>query len=126
MTKTFTKSTILATIALATLTIGTPALAGQSDDGLPRVEVNAKGIDLTSQDGVDRLTKNVRRAARTVCGSDATGDLALIRAQNACFNHAVADASAQISNLVAKQTASRGTGVTTALADPTMAGRPGQ
>lgn len=121
MTNTFAKTTILATIALGTFAVATPALAGPVNDQ-PKIEVDARGIDLTSPDGIDRLAKTVRRAAHNVCHSRNSRALNDVRASNECYQRAIASANAQIDSLIARKVTGRSPSVTTALADTGRSG----
>lgn len=90
---------IVSLAATAALGLAQPALA--ADAFTPRsVKVGYADLNLASEAGQDRLDARIRRAAATVCGSNAT-DLAATRAAAACRIAATADAEAQLATVVA-------------------------
>jgi UrcA family protein len=88
------RSMIVAGAAVAALA-STPGLAD-----VPTVQINAKGYDLTTSEGVNALTNRVHTAVRQVCvrGSN---DLASIQAERACQNETLQSANARIAVLAA-------------------------
>ena len=89
--------------AVVALTIGSPALAVRP------VPINEPGsrhvaymdLDLTTDSGVDSLFYRVRRAARSVCETDASRDLLRRGAEQKCFDEAITDAKTQMEGVVA-------------------------
>ena len=90
------KSTLAIAIALGGIV--TPALA--ASDEAPTININAKGYDLSTPDGVAKLTKSVHLAAHKLCAPNGDDkDLGLITEQRRCYEKAVASADTQIAAL---------------------------
>ena len=82
-------------VAFGSIGLAAPAIA--ADGGT--VEINAKGYDLASPDGLARLRSQGRRAAASVCRINGESDLSALIAQKNCFAKAVASVDTQIDTL---------------------------
>jgi UrcA family protein len=83
-------------VAFGSIGLAAPAIAA---DGAATVEINAKGYDLASPDGLARLRSQGRRAAASVCRINGESDLSALIAQKNCFAKAVASVDTQIDTL---------------------------
>jgi len=92
----------LTAAALASLSTAGLAAAAPVEEGA-RVEINTRGIDLNTADGVKRLTTVVRAAAHQVCSSNGSTDLASRMIERSCFDKAFASAKRQIDTMVARR-----------------------
>ncbi len=94
---TLVKTTIALGLAIAGLGIAAPAVA--DGDSAPTIEISAHGYDLTSANGIARLTERAHRTTRQVCGTSPSGDLAARAAERDCVAKAMASVNAQIEAL---------------------------
>ena len=83
-------------VAFGSIGLAAPAIAA---DGVATVEINAKGYDLTSPDGVARLRSQGHRAADSICRINGERDLSALIAEKNCFRKAVASVDTQIDTL---------------------------
>ena len=90
---------IITTIALS-IALGTAANATTVDSQDRQVtEINVKGIDMHSIEGVARVDRLARAAARLVCNVGDSRDLGATRSANRCYSRALADVQTQIARL---------------------------
>jgi UrcA family protein len=88
-------------LLFASLTISSACFADPLDDGIRLVRYD--DLDLSTPAGIAALNHRILRAADFVCLDPAsTGPVAQVN--SACRKRALADAHAQVANLLAKQT----------------------
>jgi UrcA family protein len=91
-----TLTTGLAALAL-TLSMGAGAANIKSNDGV--VQIDVTDLNLTSHEGQQVLVSRVKRAAKSICGSQAlrkAGSLYALTENKHCFNDAVDNALASV------------------------------
>jgi UrcA family protein len=74
------------------------AVPAPSGSDVPRVTVRYSPAELTEQKGADQLYRRIQFAARQVCGSFDSRELALRRVFRKCYENAVDDAVAQVNS----------------------------
>jgi UrcA family protein len=111
------------TTARADVTNDANASVDHTRDGVPSIKVYFGDLDLSATAGMDTLSRRIRRAAETVCGSPAVVGLNSRLIHQRCVDRALTNALAQATTQ-ARQTAATKSAGTQAAACPVPDSRP--